>query len=112
MRKNQVTFIWVTCYFSLKFFQLKNTVNEITWCSFTRNRKQFVPVYKTCVIFCPLLNVQIVYVLRSSKPSGRNINPAPRMLDRDQRVNEDKNESVCSEIGLLRLFLGRWASIS
>uniref|UniRef100_A0A8C2P297 Mediator of RNA polymerase II transcription subunit 27 n=1 Tax=Capra hircus TaxID=9925 RepID=A0A8C2P297_CAPHI len=41
----------------------------------------------------------IVYVLRSSKPSGRNINPAPRMLDRDQRVNEDKNESVCSEIG-------------
>ena len=64
------------------------------------------------VFSAPLLKVQIVYVLRSSKPSGQNINPAPRMLDRDQRVNEDKNESVCSEIGLLRLFLGRWASIS
>ena len=39
-----VTFIWVTCYFSLKFFQLKNTANEITQCSFARKRKQFVYV--------------------------------------------------------------------
>lgn len=51
-------------------------------------------------------------MLRSSRPSSWNINPTSRILDRDQRVNEDKSESVHSEIGLLKSFLGHWASVS
>lgn len=50
--KKLVRFIWVSCYFSSKFFQLKNTVNKIIECSLNRKRKCFVSVYKTYSIFC------------------------------------------------------------
>jgi hypothetical protein len=51
-------------------------------------------------------------MLRFSRPHCQNINPALSMLDRDHRVKEDKNESILSEIGLFKLFLGHWTSIS
>lgn len=33
-------------------------------------------------------------------------NPTFSTLERAQRVNEDRNESILSEIGLFKLFLG------
>lgn len=42
--EKMIKFIWVTCYFSLKFFPLKNTGNEIMQYCHNRKSKQFVSV--------------------------------------------------------------------